>query len=77
MKQRALSALRRMWLQMGERSRRLPMRVQRSINIGQKASATVIEVNGELLLLGVTSSAVTLIRRWQRGQALVVKGEVR
>lgn len=77
MKQRALGALRQIWLQMGQRSRRLPITVQRSVNVGQKATATMIEVNGELLLLGVTNSAVTLIRRWHGGNGLEVRGEVR
>lgn len=77
MKEKALGALRHLWSQMEERSRRLPMSVHRSLNIGQKASATVIEVNGDLLLLGVTHSAVTLIERLPKRQRLEVRGVVR
>lgn len=45
---------------------RIAMSVQRSVPVGQKATATMLEVNGELLLLGVTSANVTLIQRWEK-----------
>lgn len=65
------------FLRIRERQQRVPMSVHRSIAIGQKASATMLEVNGELLLLGVTNSAVTLIQRWQKNAAWEVRGYVR
>lgn len=57
------------------RTDRIEMSVQRSVPVGQKAAATMLEVNGELLLLGVTSANVTLIQRWEK--RLAIRGTVR
>jgi flagellar biogenesis protein FliO len=77
MNQRVNKLVQRILSQLRQRSLRPPMSVQRSINIGQKATATMIEVNGELLLLGVTNSSVTLIERWQKRSELAIRGLVR
>jgi flagellar biogenesis protein FliO len=76
MKERVSALLGRVLAQLRQRPVRPPMSVQRSIHIGQKASATMIEVNGELLLLGVTNSSVTLIERWRKDPGIAVRGNV-
>lgn len=63
---------------MRERSSVVQISVHKSVPVGQKAVATILQVNGELLLLGVTNSAVTLIRRWHKDKSnLDVRGCVR
>ncbi len=42
--------------------------VQKTVALGQKASATLLVVEGEKLLLGVTASSVTVLRCW-KGEA--------
>lgn len=69
--------LRRRWIRMRRCPERLQMSVQKTVPVGQKAVATMLQVNGELLLLGVTSGAVTLIHRWEQPEkALRVEGSV-
>ena len=51
--------------------------VQKSVAVGQKASATLLRVNGEQLLLGVTATSVSLLRKWRAGNPeLEVRGVV-
>lgn len=53
------------------------MSVEKSVAVGQKATATLLSVNGERLLLGVTGGSISVLRRWQHDGAIEVRGEVR
>lgn len=56
----------------------LQFSVQKSVPLGQKANATLLEIEGERLLLGVTSQSVSLLRMWKGDDAaLKVRGSVR
>jgi len=41
------------------------MSVQKTVPLGQKANATLLVVEGEKLLLGVTANSVSLLRTWE------------
>lgn len=41
------------------------MAVQKTVQLGQKANATLLVVEGEKLLLGVTAQSVSVLRRWK------------
>ena len=53
------------WSRLGQRPDRIELSVQKSIRIGEKALATVVNFEGETLLLGVTGHSVTVL--WRRG----------
>jgi flagellar biogenesis protein FliO len=60
------------------RKKAVEMSVAKSVPLGQKANATLLVVNGERLLLGVTSSSVSVLRQWKReSEELEVRGRVR
>jgi flagellar biogenesis protein FliO len=60
------------WLkdQITELAARLPKRknvelaVEKSVSLGQKASATLVVVNGTRILLGVTAQSVCVLKEW-------------
>jgi flagellar biogenesis protein FliO len=65
------------WQALYARPKSTHIAVQRTVPLGQKAVATMLKVNGELLLLGVTSASVTLIERWPLVQtSLEMRGTV-
>ncbi len=51
------------WTLFGERQNRVDLSVQKSVRIGEKAVATAVIFDGEILLLGVTGQSVTVLRR--------------
>ncbi len=64
-------------LVVGRVTPKVQLSVERTVSLGQRGSAAMLNVNGELLLVGVTNSAVTLLHRWEpSAKELEVKGTV-
>ena len=73
-----ISEIRRRVFTQPSRAQKLELSVEKTVSLGQKGMAAMLNVNGELLLLGVTTSAVTLLHRWEASSiTLPVKGTVR
>ncbi|WP_336970714.1 flagellar biosynthetic protein FliO [Sphingobium aromaticiconvertens] len=50
----------------GEEGER-PIRFLRALAVGQRERVTLIEVRGEVMLVGVTSGGISLLARWPQG----------
>ncbi len=46
------------------------IRFLRSLPLGQRERVTLIELDGERMLLGVTAGGISLLARWPSGQAV-------
>lgn len=44
------------------------IRFVRSMPLGQRERVAIIEVGGEMMLLGVTAGSITLLARWPEGK---------
>jgi flagellar protein FliO/FliZ len=49
---------------MGDGANDRPIRFLRSLPLGQRERVTMILVHGEVMLLGVSASSITLLARW-------------
>lgn len=47
-----------------------PVRVLNTFFLGQKKNLAIVEVAGEVLVLGITPSAVTFLTRLEKGEAV-------
>ncbi|MCI4592621.1 flagellar biosynthetic protein FliO [Sphingobium sp. BYY-5] len=54
-----------------------PIRFLRAMAVGQRERIALVEVRGEVMLIGVTGGGISLLARWPEGRAAPVLREPR